>query len=155
MAGRADSKLLRRRVSSVNQQHNPQVGRKESVMSYDIRIRRRTGEAVELRRAHDITSGTYAVGGTTEAWLNITYNYWKIFHRLFGEDSIRTIYGMNVKDARPVLVGAVARLGDAEPDENYWKACDGNAKKSLLGLVELTDRALSDYPDDEMFWDGD
>lgn len=124
-------------------------------MSYDIRIRRRTGESVELRRAHDITGGTYAVGGTAEAWLNITYNYWKIFDRLFGEDGIRTIYGMNVKDARPVLVGAVARLGDAEPDENYWKACDGNAKKALLGLVELTDLALSDYPDDEMFWDGD
>ena len=57
----------------------------------------------------------------------------------------------------PVLFwwGAIARLGDAEPDENYWKACDGNAKKALIGLVELTDRALSDYPDDEMFWEGD
>ena len=124
-------------------------------MSHDIRIKRKDGTVVELKERHAITGGTYALGGTTEAWLNITYNYWRIFHRLFGEDGIRTIYGMNVKDARTILVGAVARLGDAEPDENYWKACDGNAKKALAGLIELTDRALSDYPDDEMFWEGD
>ena len=124
-------------------------------MSHDIRIKRKDGTVVELKERHAITGGTYALGGTTEAWLNITCNYWRIFHRLFGEDGITTIYGMNVKDARTILVGAVARLGDAEPDENYWKACDGNAKKALAGLIELTDRALSDYPDDEMFWEGD
>ena len=28
-------------------------------------------------------------------------------------------------------------------------------QKALAGLVELTNRALSDYPDDEMFWEGD
>ena len=74
---------------------------------------------------------------------------------LFGEDGISKIYGMNIKDARAILVKAVAQLGDAEPDADYWKACDGNAKKALIGLTELTDRALSDYPDDEMFWEGD
>ena len=124
-------------------------------MSHDIRIKRKDGTVVELKERHAITGGTYVLGGTTEAWLNITYNYWRIFDRLFGEDGITTIYGMNVKDARALLVGAIARLGDAEPDENYWKACDGNAKKALAGLIELTDRALSDYPDDEMFWEGD
>ena len=105
-----------------------------------------------------LAAGT-ALGGVRTndyAWVRGThYDYWRIFHRLFGEDGITTIYGMNVKDARTILMGAVARLGDAEPDENYWKACDGNAKKALAGLIELTDRALSDYPDDEMFWEGD
>ena len=124
-------------------------------MSHDIRIKRKDGTVVELKERHAITGGTYVLGGTTEAWLNITYNYWRIFHRLFGEDGISTIYGMNIKDARVILVKAVAQLGDAEPDADYWKACDGNAKKALIGLVELTDRALSDYPDDEMFWEGD
>jgi len=33
MAGRADSKLSRRRVPSIERQHIPYVGRKESVMS--------------------------------------------------------------------------------------------------------------------------
>ena len=115
MASRADSKLHRRRVPPVMCVHIPHGGRKESAMSHDIRIKRKDGTVVELKERHVITGGTYALGGTTEAWLNITYNYWRIFHRLFGEDGITTIYGMNVKDARTILVGAVARLGDAEP----------------------------------------
>ena len=50
---------------------------------------------------------------------------------------------------------AAERLGNVEPDKDYWKACDGNAKRAILNLVKLTDMALTDYPNDEMFWDGD
>ena len=155
MAGRADSKLHRRRVPPVMCVRIPHGGRKESVMSYDIRIKRHDGTAVQLRERHNCTGGTYALGGTREAWLNVTYNYSAIFHRLLGEDGIRTIYGMNIKQARPVLESAIAKLGDAKPDADYWKACDGNAKKALQNLVALTDLAITDYPDDEMLWDGD
>ena len=124
-------------------------------MSYDIRIKRQDGTVVELKERHAITGGTYVLGGTTEAWLNVTYNYGRIFRRLLGEDGIRAIYGMNIKCARAILASAADRLGNAEPDVDYWKACDGNVRKALLNLLELTDRALSDYPDSEMFWDGD
>ena len=156
MAGRADSKLLSRRVPLASQQVGPRnAGEKESVMSYDIRIKRGDGTTVELRERHAIIGGTYALGGTTEAWLNVTYNYSGISRRLLGDEGIRVIYGMNIKDARPVLANAAVRLGTAEPDEDYWKACDGNARKAILNLLELTDLALSDYPNDEMFWDGD
>ena len=62
---------------------------------------------------------------------------------------------MNIKQARPALESAIAKLGDAKPDADYWKACDGNAKKALQNLVALTDLAITDYPDDEMLWDGD
>ena len=124
-------------------------------MSYDIRIKRHDGTAVQLRERHNCTGGTYALDGTREAWLNVTYNYSAIFHRLLGEDGIRTIYGMNIKQARPVLESAIAKLGDVKPDADYWKACDGNAKKALQNLVALTDLAIADYPDDEMLWDGD
>lgn len=124
-------------------------------MSYDIRIKRQDGTVVELKERHAITGGTYVLGGTTEAWLNVTYNYGRIFRRLLGEDGIRVIYGMNIKRARTILANAADRLGTAEPDADYWKACDGNVRKALLSLLELTDRALSDYPNSEMFWDGD
>ena len=124
-------------------------------MSYDIRIKRQDGKTVELRHAHTIIGGTYALGGTSEAWLNITYNYWRIFKELLGANGIRTIYGMNINDARPLLMEAAERLGNVEPDKDYWKACDGNAKSAILNLVKLTDMALADYPNDEMFWDGD
>ena len=98
-------------------------------MSYDINIMRHDGTAVRLRKRHNCAGGTYALGGTREAWLNVTYNYSAIFDRLLGEDGIRTIYGMNIKQARPILEAAIAKLGDAKPDADYWKACDGNAKR--------------------------
>lgn len=45
-------------------------------MSYDIRLTDRvTGETLEATAPHQIRGGTYAVGGTTELWLNVTYNY--------------------------------------------------------------------------------
>ena len=119
-------------------------------MSYDIRIKRYDGTAVQLRERHNCTGGTYALGGTCEAWLNVTYNYSAIFHRLLGEKGIRTIYGMNIKTARPVLESAIVKLGNVKPDADYWKACDGNAKKALQDLVTLTDLAIADYSDDEM-----
>ena len=50
---------------------------------------------------------------------------------------------------------AIVKLGDVKPDADYWKACDGNAKKALQDLVTLTDLAIADYPDDELLWDGD
>ena len=91
-------------------------------MSYDIRIKRQDGTVVELKERHAITGGTYVLGGTTEAWLNVTYNYGRIFRRLIGEDGIRAIYGMSIKCARAILASAADRLGNAEPDADYWKA---------------------------------
>ena len=57
MAGRADSKLHRRRVPPVMCVRIPHGGRKESVMSYDIRIKRHDGTAVQLRERHNCTEG--------------------------------------------------------------------------------------------------
>ncbi len=62
MAGRADSKLQRRRVPSVKRKRILQCRRKESAMSYDITIKRKDGKTVEFRHAHTITGGTYALG---------------------------------------------------------------------------------------------
>ena len=43
-------------------------------MSYDIELKDPvTGEVIELDHVHGMRSGTYALGGTTAAELNITY----------------------------------------------------------------------------------
>lgn len=43
-------------------------------MSYDIALNDPvTGDIIELSEPHFMQGGTYAVGGTTEFWLNITY----------------------------------------------------------------------------------
>lgn len=64
-------------------------------MSYDISLNEPiSGETIKFETAHFVRGGTYAIGGTQEAWLNITYNYAKHYYRVFGEKGIRTIYGM-------------------------------------------------------------
>src|SRR5690349_10023281 len=106
-------------------------------MSYDIRLCDPvTKETIELEHAHMLQGGTHAIGGTTEAWLNVTYNYGKHYYRVFGENGIRTIYGMTGAESIPVLKSAAGQLGD-ETDPDYWAATEGNAKRPLLQLLSL------------------
>ncbi len=72
-------------------------------MSYDITLNDPvTKETIELDAPHQIKGGTYAINGTSEAWLNVTYNYARwyykdgVFPSKDGESQgIRTIYGMS------------------------------------------------------------
>lgn len=106
-------------------------------MSYDISlVDPVTKETLLLDNIHDIRGGTYAQGGTKEAWLNITYNYGKHFYRVMGEGGIRSIYGLTGAESIPILKEAISKLGD-EVDPDYWKATEGNAKKALHGLLAL------------------
>lgn len=120
-------------------------------MSYDIKLRDPiTKEVMELDEPHFMQGGTYALGGTTELWLNVTYNYAKIYYRddVFGKDGIRTIYSMTGAESIPVLEKAISALSD-ETDEDYWKATEGNAKRPLCQLLAMAKMR----PDG--VWDGD
>ena len=106
-------------------------------MSYDISlVDPVTKETLEIENPHQIRGGTYAVGGTTEAWLNITWNYAPFYYEVFGEKGIRTIYGMTGAESIPVIKAAMEKLGD-DVDPDYWKATPGNAKRALAGLLAL------------------
>ena len=106
-------------------------------MSYDISlVDSVTKETLEVETPHLLQGGTYAVGGTTEAWLNVTYNYAKHFYRVFGEKGIRTIYGMTGAESIPVIKNAMSQLKD-DVDPDYWKSTEGNAKRALAGLLAL------------------
>lgn len=101
-------------------------------MSYDIRLCDPvTHEALQTDVPHDMRGGTYAMGGTTELWLNVTYNYGKHYYRVLGEKGIRTIYGMTGAESIPVLEAAAAKLSD-EVSDDYWEATEGNAKRPLF-----------------------
>ena len=118
-------------------------------MSYDISlVDPVTRETLEVESPHHIRGGTYAVGGTSEAWLNITWNYSKFYYRVFGEKGIRTIYGMTGAESIPVLKAAMNKLGD-DVDPDYWEPTEGNAKRALAGLLALAQLR----PDG--IWDGD
>lgn len=120
-------------------------------MSYDITLNDPiTKEPIEVADAHFMQGGTYALGGTTELWLNVTWNYGPIFRRpeVLGENGIRAIYGMTGAESIPVLQKAIANLGDdATPD--YWEATEGNAKRPLCQLLAMAKMR----PDG--VWDGD
>ena len=118
-------------------------------MGYDIYLRDpKTKETIEFDEPHDLKGGTYAVGGTTEAWLKVTYNYSDFFYDTLGEKGIRTIYGMTGEESIPVLQNAADVL-TGEPDDNYWAVTEGNAKEALLALIKLAKMAPHGV------WDGD
>ena len=139
-------------------------------MSYDIDLKDpMTGETLELDAPHHMRGGTYAIGGTADAHLNVTYNYAPQFFRVFdaidkprstapawmhkrGDGlqvrGVRTIYGLTGAESLPVLDKAIAALAD-DVDADYWKATDGNAKRALMQL-----RALAAMRPDGI-WGGD
>ena len=126
-------------------------------MSYDISLTDPiTGQTLQLDAPHHMRGGTYAVGGTAEARLNITYNYGRHYCRIFrtrpvredvkgdqcnagidGEvGGIRSIYGLTGAESIPVLQAAISQLGDdTHPD--YWEPTEGNAKRALVQLLAL------------------
>lgn len=118
-------------------------------MSYDICMREPVGgNVIEFETEHYMRGGTYAVGGTRKAWLNVTYNYAKHYYRVFGEKGIRTIYGMTGAESIPVIKAAMAQLKDDVSDD-YWDPTEGNAKKALAQLLAIAQMR----PDG--VWDGD
>lgn len=118
-------------------------------MSYDIYLKEPvTKEVIQFDQPHQMKGGTYQIGGATEAWLNITYNYYPHFRRTIGEKGIRTIYGMTGAESLPILKDAMEQLGD-DVHDNYWEPTEGNAKQALAGLVALAQLR----PDG--IWDGD
>lgn len=83
------------------------------------------------------------------AAINITYNYRAILVSLFGDMGIRSLYNMTAKDSIPLLEEAITKLGDQEPDPDYWAATEGNVKVVLEGMLFMA----NNLPDG--VWDGD
>lgn len=107
-------------------------------MSYDIQFTDpKTDEVALLDTPHNIAGGTYAVGGTREAWVNVTYNYSPIFGKVLGELGIKVIQGKTGKEIRMLLITAIDRLDKNDKSTNYWDACENNAREALKGVLYL------------------
>lgn len=115
-------------------------------MSYDMALMRDGGictydAPVERRQ------GTYQVGGSTQAEINITYNYSKIFRREFGDGGLSRLEGVSGKDSVVLLDAVISRLKD-DAHEDYWQATEGNARVCLMEM-----RAMArDFPDAVWVW---
>jgi len=104
-------------------------------MGYDIYLNDPvTKEPIQFDASHQIHGGNMVAGGTTEAWLHITYNYTKHFEQVLGKEGVRSIYGKTGAETIPALKQAMAVLDD-NVSSDYWAATEGNAKKALAGLL--------------------
>jgi len=119
-------------------------------MSYDISLLDPiTKKIIEFDYPHQMRGGTCVLGGTTEAWLNVTYNYSKHYRKHLDQGKgIRIIYGKTGAQSIPMLQRAIDKLGDNVNDD-YWKSTEGNAKRALMQL-----RAMAEMRPDGI-WDGD
>ena len=97
-----------------------------------------TGEVLHTESKHFMRGGTFCVGGTTEMTLNITYNYSDIINRVIDTEMsyARFLNGKTAAESIPILKDAISKLSD-ETDDDYWKATEGNAKRSLCQLLAL------------------
>jgi hypothetical protein len=107
-------------------------------MSYDISLCDPiTKKVLHFEEPHDMKGGTYALGGTTKMWLNVTYNYVHIFRKVIDkEKGIRFLYGLTGEKSIPILEKAMSQLAD-DIDDDYWKPTEGNAKEALKNLLIL------------------
>ena len=119
-------------------------------MSYDIYLKdASTGETLMFDAPLDLRGGTFCMGGTKEAWLNVTWNYRPFFcEHIDPLNGIRALYGKTGRNAIPILKGAIGILG-TDRDADYWKATPGNAGAALADLLVLAEA----FPDG--IFDGD
>ena len=73
-------------------------------MSYEISlVDPVTKETLEADFVHQITGGTYTVGGTRKLELNVTWNYCKFYYgdKAFGDKGIKSLDGMTGAESIP------------------------------------------------------
>ena len=105
-------------------------------MSLDITIKNKNGDACELDYKHHLIGGTYAMGGTDVATLNVTYNYSPFYAELWDGKTLTSLDGMKTSDVTLMLAQAILKLG-TQMSSNYWDATPGNAGKALSDLLVL------------------
>lgn len=114
-------------------------------MSYDISLKDPvTKETIELTEPHFMRGGTYAVGGTKELWLSITYNYASYYYEATDKDprfahdevscyyadgtkgpieteyGIRGIYGKTGAESIPMLEDMIRRITEKYQKDGEW-----------------------------------
>lgn len=91
---------------------------------------------------HGIKGGTYALGGTCDPSINITYNYSQFFYAHW-PSGIRELYGKTAKDVVREIERVLPKMSGS-PDSDYWASTEGNAKAALIGLRDLANLCPED-----------
>ena len=114
-------------------------------MSYDISLKDPvTKKTIELSEPHFMRGGTYALGGTKELWINVTYNYGPYYYEATDKDprfahdevscyyadgtkgpieteyGIRGIYGKTGAESIPMLEDMIRRITEKYQKDGEW-----------------------------------
>ena len=98
-------------------------------MSWSIYLQDEEGNTIETDKSRT-EGGTYQVGGTTQAELNVTYNYSQVF-------KFSQLHDMKPIDAAIVLLKRLKELKLQDIDPDYWKPTEGNVAKAMMTLLEF------------------
>lgn len=103
-------------------------------MSWDIDLQDAlTNEVVEVVPHQE--GGTIVVGGTSQAMLNITYNYSHFYHTHLDKGlGLKWLHKKRASDTIERLTTAITALG-TERDGDYWASTPGNAGHALFVLL--------------------
>ncbi|MBL7169522.1 MAG: hypothetical protein ISS48_00710 [Candidatus Aenigmarchaeota archaeon] len=103
-------------------------------MSFDVKLLDKKGKICQVEKHTE--GGTYVLGGTIDASLNITYNYSKLYSKYLDEkQGLRFLDGKKAKDVIERLRETVFILGIVR-DRDYWKPTPGNAGYALVILLK-------------------
>ncbi len=100
-------------------------------MSYQVNLVDDGGHLVSVNSHSE--GGIYVFGGTTEATLNITYNYARVYRNV-DYFSIVQLHNKKARDVSALLEEVVSILG-IDRDDDYWKPTNGNAGYALSILL--------------------
>ena len=106
-------------------------------MSYDLTLHNPDGSVVNLDHKHQLRGGTYDAGGTTEATLNVTYNYANLLDLVWPVVGIHVLEGLTALESVEVLTKGMLSIPWQPPDEDYWKSTQGNVRAMLSDLLVL------------------
>ncbi len=103
-------------------------------MSFDVYLES-DGCSVEVERFSE--GGTYALGGSVRAELNITYNYSSSYYEIFpsGGCGLRWLDGKTGAQSLECLRLGVLLLGTDKFEADYWAPTPGNAGYPLSILL--------------------
>ena len=103
-------------------------------MSYGVHLREPNSDICQVEKHSE--GGTYIAGGTTDAYLYITWNYGEYFYEhVDKQQGIRWLYNKKAKDCIKRLEEAVKKLG-TERNNDYWAPTAGNAGYALSILLK-------------------
>ena len=106
-------------------------------MSWDVYL----GSGVKVDQHED--GGTYVLGGTDRAELNVTYNYGQVYREAIGHNLIDWLDGERAGDTITLLREVVDNLG-TERDDDYWAPTPGNAGYAASILLRWAEQ----HPDE-------